>query len=68
MNDIIREQLRDQLDQHVERIIDVVRDPAVYAKANTAIARERARQAPDGLRGGLELPCFIQDRIRSWGR
>ncbi len=47
------------------KIIAAVQEAGVYRRANAAIAKERAQQAPDGLMGGLELPCYIQDRIRS---
>lgn len=54
------------LDRYAGRIVRAVSSPDCYARANAAIARERAKQAPAGLLGGLELPCYIQDRIRSW--
>ena len=53
------------LNRYATKIVEAVQDPECYARANTAIAQARARRTPGSLLGGLELPCYVQERIRS---
>ncbi len=45
-----------EVNLYVKKIVAAVQDLRVYARANAAIATERASKTPSTLMGGLELP------------